>query len=187
MTTSPTTPDTSPDTTHKINPLKRARIDLGLSQAELAKRVGVSPGAILKYEQGLYQEPSHKILRTIAAVGESQDQFMNLAVLTNEYHKWRESHQATHHWLFQPIRYLPIVSLSDHPFRLFRQRVGEGYSVQGFAVVLAVHPATIQNYDSGKNRTMPSIIKSALLNSGCRASVVDELDQLGERYFDLHH
>jgi transcriptional regulator with XRE-family HTH domain len=167
---------------YTINPLKSTRVFLGLSQAKLAVLAKVSPGAILKYEQGLYQEPSHKILRTLQAVGEDLDYIVDLNKITEEYHHWRLLHQASQRWLFEDIRTLAW-NENTHPFRILRHTVGSGYSLQGFAVLLAVHPSTLQTYDNSKIKWMPSVIKSALLTAGCREHLIKEIDSKGARYY----
>lgn len=167
---------------YTTNPLKSTRLTLGLSQAQLAKLANVSPGAILKYEQGLYQEPSTKILRTLASVGEDQDFTVDLASITNSYHHWRLLHQAAQRWLFEDIRSLKFNN-SVHPFRTLRHNVGHGYTLQGFAVLLAVHPSTIQTYDNTKVKWMPSVIKSALETAGCRAQLIMEIDNKGSEFY----
>jgi transcriptional regulator with XRE-family HTH domain len=168
---------------YTVNPLKKVRQDLGLSQTQLATKAGVTSQAVLKYEQGLYQEPSHNILNALIAVGRDKDMRVDLLRLVTEYHKWRYVHQAAQRWLFTPLRALPIRA-GQHPFTSLRLAVGEGYTQQGFAVLLAVHPATMQAYDSGRTRTMPNVIREALDNAGCRKSIIDEVNSYGELFYD---
>jgi transcriptional regulator with XRE-family HTH domain len=168
---------------YRVNPLKRARQNLGMSQAQLASKAQVSPQAILKYEQGLYQEPSKAILLALWNVAEDKDVVLSLAALTKDYHEWRIIHQAAQRWLFCPLRGLSIRA-GQHPFTSLRLAVGEGYSQQGFAVLLAVHPATLQAYDGGRQRHMPSVIRDALANAGCRKNIIDEVDSFGALYYD---
>lgn len=168
---------------YTINPLKKTRIDLGLSQSKLADLCVVTPGAILKYEQGLYQEPSKKILKILAAVGEEQDTIIDLQDLTDRYYTWRRVHQASQRWLFEDLRTFRGND-EEHPFRTLRRTVGNSYTVQGFAVLLAVHPSTIQDYDSCKVRSMPGIIRSALETAGCRENIIDQINKYGEAHYD---
>ena len=168
---------------YTINPLKKTRQNLGLSQAKLADLCGISPGAVLKYEQGLYQEPSHKILNVLAAVGLDQDCIINLEHLTEDYYQWRLIHQAAQRWVFADVRVFRAND-EEHPFRTLRRTVGRGYTVQGFAVLLAVHPSTIQDYDSGKVRSMPGPIRDALEVAGCRESVLVDINKFGEQHYD---
>lgn len=172
---------------YTINPLKSTRVFLGLSQAKLATLAKVSPGAILKYEQGLYQEPSLKILRTLRAVGEDLDYVVDVKSITDEYHHWRLLHQASQRWLFEDIRTLSF-NEHTHPFRTLRNTVGSesnrhGYTLQGFAVLLAIHPSTLQTYDGAKIKWMPSVIRSALLTAGCREQLIKEIDSKGAKYY----
>lgn len=171
------------DEVYTTNPLKSTRQLLGLSQAKLADLCNVSPGAILKYEQGLYQEPSKKILSMLAAVGKDQDIIIDLFELTDSYYTWRQLHQAAQHWLFQDLRVFRA-NEEEHPFRTLRRTIGKSYTVQGFAVLLAVHPSTIQDYDSGKVRVMPKIIRQALENAGCRETVLIDIEKFGEQFYD---
>lgn len=170
------------DESYTINPLKSTRVFLGLSQAQLAKVANVSPGAILKYEQGLYQEPSTKILRTLEAVGKDLDYVVDIGKITNEYHHWRLLHQASQRWLFEDIRTLNYRE-NIHPFKVLRHTVGSGYTLQGFAVLLAIHPSTLQMYDANKVKWMPGVIKAALTTAGCREQLLKELDSKGAKFY----
>jgi transcriptional regulator with XRE-family HTH domain len=180
--------ETTPYTT---NPLKRIRTSLGLSQKKLAELAGVTPQSVLKYEQGLYQEPSDNIITALLTEAEEQGTPFSLLKLHQDYKKWRTTHQEAQQWIFDRIYTLPI-SADEHPFKTFRKKLynphsSEGYTVQGFAVLLALHPATVTEYDAGRVRNMPSIIREALERAGCRTNIISDLDEFGGFYYDSKH
>jgi hypothetical protein len=140
----------------------------------------------LKYEQGLYQEPSKSILNALLQFGYEQDTVINLQTLIRDYHEWRLVHQAAQRWLFAPVRSLSI-SADQHPLASLRAAVGEGYTQQGFAVLLALHPATLFAYERGEAKHMPGVIRDALENAGCRKNIIQEVNNFGALYYDSLH
>lgn len=181
----------SPPTPYTVNPLKRIRTSLGISQKKLAELAQVTPQSVLKYEQGLYQEPSANIITALLSEAEEQGTPFSLTELYKDYADWRVTHQKAQQWIFDRIYSLPI-SADEHPFKTFRKKLynpisPEGYSVQGFAVLLALHPATVTEYDSGRVRHMPSIIREALERAGCRTNIISDLDEFGGFYYDSKH
>lgn len=182
--------DRSSEATYGPNPLKKLRQKYGLSQAQLADLAGISPQAVLKYEQGLYQDPSDSIMSALISTASHNDEHISWSKLADEYQQWRLIHQAAQRWRFEDIRHLNIHG-NEHPFASLRRAVGDskkqrglGVSVQGFAVILALHPATCSEYNSGRLRSMPSVMKEALLRAGCRMVIIDEVDTFGQYYYD---
>ena len=178
------------DLEYKINPLKKWRTRLQLSQRELAFKADVTPQAILKYEQGLYQDPSPNITKAIMQAAVEKGFYVDYEKLIRDYRDWRIVHQVAQRWIFDRVITLPIKP-NEHPFITFRERLynpqrvtNKGYSIQGFSVLLALHPATVSYYNAGRCREMPKVIHDGLIRAGLREGLVEELDSLGGIYFD---
>ena len=62
----------------------------------------------------------------------------------------------------------------------------KGYSRIAFCQMLCLHPATVLKYETGRQRPMPSQIKTALLECGLAPEKVRYLADLGEQYFKYH-
>jgi transcriptional regulator with XRE-family HTH domain len=158
-----------------INPLKLARQVSGLTQEDLSYYAGVTPGAILKYEQGLYENPSKKILKVLSArTGISVKELMM------EYSDWRS-------WK-RRIAYLPSVGILHineffHPLTQYREAAGYR-SVQSFCIELCMHPAVVGKYEKAGCRSMPLMVKTALSEAGLSAPGIDIIHRKGQVYYD---
>ena len=180
------------DLEYKINPLKKWRTRLNLSQRDLAYRADVTPQAVLKYEQGLYQDPSPNIVSAIMKAAVDHGYPISYDKLVADYRDWRIVHQVAQRWVFDRVLTLPVKP-NEHPFITFRERLynpqrvtNKGYSIQGFSVLLALHPATVSYYNSGRCREMPKAIHDGLVRAGCRENIIKELNELGCIYYDNH-
>lgn len=179
----PTKASAMDETTYGPNPLKKLRNKYSVTQYELANLAGVSPQAVVKYEQGLYQDPSDKIVDALIKIAADHNEDITFLSVYDAYQSWRLTHQRAQRWRFDELRTIPYRK-NEHPFVSLRRAVGHGYTCQGFAVLLALHPATVSNYNSGRVRVMPSIIREALERAGCRGSLINEVDTFGQHYFD---
>lgn len=165
------------------NPIRSARLARGMTQKGLAKLADVTPHALLRYEQGLYEEISPNIINTITLI----DEELTPQNLNQQYQAFRlEKQQAACRHLYP----LPVVEAneSEHPFKQFEDAVmtrmtGKPSRI-GFCILLAINPAVVLNYDKGKQGPMPSLIRSALHNAGVYDSYIGVLDIYGQRWFE---
>ena len=164
-----------------INPIKTFRQLHNLTQRSLAEQAGMSPTAVLRYEQGLYQELSEKISGVFTSLDEEA------ANLPEAYRTWRKAHQLEAKRYINPLPNLMVIS-GEHPFTTWRRTVttravGKDSRVS-FCILLAIHPGVVLEYEKGKQRHMPHLIKEALINAGASETYVKSLDDLGAIYHD---
>lgn len=161
---------------------KSLRTERGITQHELAMRAGVSTQAVMRYEQGLYEGLSYSIAR-------------NLAIMTDtpvdEVYKTYDLARNEQQLNADLTKVPPIRLLGDkHPFETFREDVmkskGKNPSRIAFCILLAIHPATVAEYDSGRVKHMPALIERALDNAGLDSEYLDTLKTLGEIWYERH-
>lgn len=167
-----------------MNPIKQARQARGLSQKDLAEHLGVSPHALLRYEQGLYEEISPHILNYVSGLAD-----LPIARIKNDYRIFRLETQQRAKSLFYP---LPVVRITpeEHPFTYFRRecmerRTGKDSRI-GFCILLAMNPAVVLNYDKGKQGPMPALIKQALKNAEVYDNYIELLDTYGQLWHERY-
>ena len=165
------------------NPIKRLRRERGLSQKGLADALDMSTHGLLRYEQGLYEHLSPKILEWI---GENTN---DRAYEECAYQEFRKHQQ----WIAsQWVDNLPPIQINAeaHPFVTFREHittraVGTKSRIR-FCILLAVNPAVVLNYDKGKQGPMPSLIKEALTNAGVDPEYLHRLDVYGQIWHERY-
>lgn len=158
------------------NPIKKLRQELNLTQKALAEQAGISPTAVLRYEQGLYQEISPKITKVL-----EDDN------LPKRYHLWRLVHQQSAEEYFKELPQLTIKP-GEHPFETFRKTVtsravGKDSRVS-FCILLAIHPSVVAEYEKAKQMHMPRLIQEALDTAGVPDTYINSLDQFGAIYYE---
>lgn len=166
------------------NPIKEARLARGLSQKALAASASMSTHALMRYEQGLYEHISPNLLQTL----QSELQVSQEGII-QDYVAFRLETQRAAASLFDPA---PAATLeaAQHPFVGFREAitqraVGSDARIR-FCILLAINPAVVLNYDSGKQRAMPHLIKEALLNAGLDETYLSMLDIYGQIWFERY-
>jgi transcriptional regulator with XRE-family HTH domain len=167
------------------NPIKEARLDLNLTQHELASRAMMTPNALIKYEQGLYPEVSTKII-TALAWALDQDLTSYSAVLSKAYKNWRVDKLLDARIFFRhntEVRGLNPTG-GVNPFVCWRTHHLHISSRLEFCKLLVLHPAVVQKYEQGEMRQMPESLYKTLLIVGVTKDSLDYLDILGERYYD---
>lgn len=171
---------------HMENPIKSARLARGLSQRGLANLASMSPHALLRYEQGLYEHISPALLETICL------QFdLDAATVAHDYNVFRmETQRSAHEWMrdsdLTPIQISPDV----HPFVSFREgvtlrAVGRTSRIR-FCILLAINPAVVLNYDNGRQGPMPTLIREALINAGLKDEYLKKLDIYGQLWHERY-
>lgn len=167
-----------------MNPIKQARIERGMTQRELAVFAGMTPHALLRYEQGLYEQISPNLLSCL-----EWEFNIKPEDLKADYAKFRHDQQIA---CAEHMQHPPRIQITaeKHPFTLFREgitrrAVGKDTRI-GFCILLAINPAVVLNYDSGKQATMPHLIKDALLNAGLDEGYLKMLDNYGQIWFERY-
>jgi hypothetical protein len=165
-----------------MNPIKELRRKHNLTQRSLAEQAGISPTAVLRYEQGLYEQISEKIVDALAEHEPNCRMYIRASYL-----EWRFNHQKEATKYFNPLPALAVLS-DEHPFVTFRRSittraVGKDSRVS-FCILLAIHPSVVLDYEAGKQEHMPNLIQQALANAGVSARYINSLDQLGGVYYD---
>lgn len=167
-----------------MNPLKFARTQQGMTQRQLAELAGVSVNAVLRYEQGLYENPSANIIHHLAENPQHEQ------TLKQKYYDWRIVKQREAAFYFHPRPQL-AVRPNEHPFTTFRktitQRAVGKESAISFCILLAINAAALQEYEKGKHAHIPSHIWAALVTAQLPDSYIENLDQLGVIYYERSH
>lgn len=153
-----------------INPLKAERVQLNLTQAQLAKYADMSQNAIVKFEHGLYAEPSSSIISALFRVSltrfqVSSSDFINYRdLITVAYKKWRVNKiRAARSVIFKGRQYGSLPRpVGLHPFADWRINYLGVTSQMELCKLLCLHPSILSQYESGRTFSMPHEIKFAL-------------------------
>jgi hypothetical protein len=143
--------------TKTINPYRQAREDLGISQVRLSKLSGVTRTVILRTEQGMYSHPPVAIRSALHGEG---------AQIPSEqdYLVWQyEQRQLQSAWVNQSWDVPEFTS--QHPLVVWRKAVCPVDSQMGFCRLLCVHPNSLRVYESGTQTTMPTMLRTALIQA----------------------
>lgn len=166
--------------------IKRIRTNAGITQKEVARVTGMTSQAVLRYEQGLYEELSPKLLEYYGDISsdDSPNRYENIAA---QYQMDRMKIQRDASHAFNSLPPLRMV-VGEHPFCTFRKAitsraVGKD-SRMAFCILLALNPAVVYTYDTGKQPTMPSLISQGLRNAGLNGDYLTGLEELGAIYYE---
>lgn len=166
------------------NIIKTTRLQRGITQREVAKLAGMSPQGVMRYEQGLYENLSVKLRDAIVELTDWPPYKVDQL-----YHAFRVDTQIkAQEYLADP----PPIHFTETrpPFLNFREGLTSGAvgtkSRMAFCIMLAVHPATVQQYDEGKVKYMPALIKRALINGGLNGDYLKSLCEVGEIWYERH-
>lgn len=167
------------------NPIKVLRVKHNMTQAGLAQLAGITPTAVLRYEQGIYENPSESIINAFHTINDNDDD--DPFVLPYKYHEYRQWKQKAASKYFKQLPQL-AVKPNEHPFVTFRkhvtqQAVGKD-SRMSFCILLAIHPSVVLDYEKGKQPHIPALIRSALVNAAVGEAYLKGLDELGEFYYE---
>lgn len=165
-----------------MNPIKELRQEFGLTQRALAEKAQISPTAVLRYEQGLYEAPSEKIMDVF-----EEYQPDTSVWLSYHYTNWRHIQQGNAGKYFTELPSLGNFE-GEHPFATFRRRittraVGKDSRIS-FCILLAIHPAVVLEYEKCRSRRLPNLIREALVRAYVPEDYINDLASLGEIYHD---
>lgn len=166
------------------NIIKRVRLERSITQREVADRADMSAQAVMRYEQGLYENLSDKLLIVIGNIADMACD--DIQAEYNTFRNWKQVSAGQYLQSPPPLYFTNTL----HPFKNFRQRLTSGAvgneSRMAFCQLLAVHPATVAEYDEGKVKAMPALIERALLNAGLDQEYLRSLQELGEIWYERH-
>src|SRR6478735_12682537 len=141
--------------TRIINPLKETRLHAGMTQKYLATQTGMTPHAILRYEQGLYEDLSPKLSLFI-----SEHLDMLPSQVEKQYHDFQKQRRTLTSQFLTPFPHL-VMNAHQHPFVYFRnditmRAVGKKTRV-GFCILLAMNPAVVIQYENGTKKNLTPV------------------------------
>jgi transcriptional regulator with XRE-family HTH domain len=167
-------------TVARINnhPVRLARLQLGLSQVELANKAGVNRAAVTAIEDGRTKVPSDTILAPLAsglgiAVDELKAQCREFATAPIAI----DAPPAV-----QNLMIIPPYTLSQYykSFKQWRSEIAK--TPTALASMLRVNPAVVSRYESGEMKAFPELLSRRLLEAfkpyGMSADYIVELEKL---------
>jgi len=170
--------------TRTLNPLKEMRLHSKMTQKFLADITNMTPHAILRYEQGLYEDLSPKLSLFL-----SEQLDVLPSEIEKQYHDFqRERRQASAQYL-SPFPAL-VMNAHEHPFIYFRnvvtmRAVGKKTRV-GFCILLAMNPAVVIQYENGTKLNLTSVMRDALKDAGVSFQHLEDLDSYGEIWMERY-
>lgn len=167
-------------TVARINnhPVRLARLQLGISQVELAKKAGVNRAAVTAIEDGRTKNPSDTILLPLAsglgiAIEDLRAECKQFASAPIEI----QAPPAV-----QNLMIIPPYTLSQYykSFKQWRSEIAK--TPTALASMLRVNPAVVARYESGEMQAFPEILSRKLLEAfkpyGMSADYIIELEKL---------
>ncbi len=174
------------------NPITFALDWLNVSQTSLASVLGhKSPQTLRRLEQGLYEALPDVIVEDIARlISETAGSDWPLGTIENDiiraYDQFRSLVQLRNSYLSNPTT-CPEPTLGNydyHPFALWRTKLIKSNSRMEFCKLLAINPAVVVEYESGRRSSMPPHIRSSLSNAGFNSQMLNFLDEYGSIWHD---
>lgn len=160
------------------HPVRLARLQLGISQIQLAKMAGVNRAAITAIEDGRTKKPSETILVPLAN---------GLGTTVTELQQQVET------FISQPLEVkvppavenlmvIPPYTLNQYykSFKQWRSEIAK--TPTALASMLRINPAVVSRYESGRLSAFPELLSRQLLEAfkpyGMTAEYVLELEKL---------
>lgn len=149
-----------------INPILEIRERAGLTQAELAKQLGITEQTVRRTEQGTYTTiPKSLLVWAYGARGSSSD------VIQLAYNEWKKDKRRELAPIANVISVYPW-DCRTHPFKWFRTRFMDRYlqnvstdkinSLSGFCKVVAINPRILNNWETSYSAQIPPEVESLL-------------------------
>lgn len=160
------------------HPLRLARLQLGMSQVELANRAGVNRAAITAIEDGRTKKPAERILAVLANGLETTTD--ELALQIDDYISQPVAVDAKP--AVQNLMLIPPYTLSQYykTFKQWREEVAK--TPTALASMLRLNPAVISRYEAGQLSSFPEALSRKLLEAfkpyGMTPEYVVELEKL---------
>jgi len=167
-------------TVARINnhPIRLARLQLGISQVELAKRAGVNRAAVTAIEDGRTKTPSDAILAPLVT---------GLGITAEELREQCKQFASAPLEIEAPpavanLMLIPPYTLGQY-YKSFRQwRSDVAKTPTALASMLRVNPAVVSRYEAGEMNAFPEVLSRKLLEAfkpyGMSVDYVVELEKL---------
>jgi len=163
------------------SPIKTWRDEAGMSQLRLATEANISLMTVIRNEQGLYPDPSPKIISVfidhkVGPYGGDdpwpwyESVYHRFQVLTRNKFVWAAGSRI-------PVE--RALDIETHPFQWWRESLGFNERL-AFCRAACVPPPQVLNYETARQRTMPKSIKAALSPFVPLSSI----DKAGKDYYD---
>lgn len=160
------------------HPIRLARLQLGISQVELAKRAGVNRAAVTAIEDGRTKTPSDAVLTPLAnglgtTVEELREECAAFATAPLEVN----APPAVAN-----LMVIPPYTLSQYypNFKAWRREIAK--TPTALASMLRVNPAVVSRYEDGKMTGFPEALSRKLLEAfkpyGMTTDYIVELEKL---------
>jgi len=159
------------------SPIKTWRDEAGISQLKLATEANISLMTVIRNEQGLYPDPSPKIISVFIdhKVGP-----MDWEAYEAVYHRFQVVQRSEIDWTAgSMIGVEAALDIETHPFQWWRESLGFNERL-AFCRAACVPPPQVLNYETARQRTMPKSIKAALSPFVPLSSI----DKAGKDYYD---
>lgn len=160
------------------HPVRLARLQLGISQVELAKRAGVNRAAVTAIEDGRTKTPSDAILAPLAnGLG------VDISVLKDQCVTFsKEPINVEAPPAVANLMVIPPYVLSQY-YRSFKQWRNEiAKTPTALASMLRLNPAVISRYEAGEMQAFPEALSRKLLEAfkpyGMTVEYIIELERL---------
>mgnify|MGYP003669500339 FL=1 len=160
------------------HPVRLARLQLGISQVDLAKRAGVNRAAVTAIEDGRTKTPSDIILAPLAnGLGTTIEELKQDCIKFVSSPLEVDAPPAVANLML-----IPPYTLSQY-YKSFKQWRSEiSRTPTALASMLRINPAIVSRYESGDMQAFPESLSRKLLEAfkpyGMTAEYVVELEKL---------
>lgn len=144
------------------NPFRKFRAELGLTQLEFGNRCGVSKHAVLRLEQGMYDQPLPSVMELLIANGyddyEVKQEYVEFQKQTRELTPRLLGHSFNMRLAGCPVGIHPLSHL----------RHTQGLNQTQFAKMLCISQTVVNNFETkvANQHTVPEQIINALHDNG---------------------
>lgn len=144
---------------NKSNPFRELRTKQGISQYELARRIGCSKHAVLRLEQGMYYEPLPSVIEYFISY---YPQLNRLSLIRDYVDFQVHTRESNARLLGDLLTELPTVPVGTHPLTYLREN--RGINLTELAKRLCVSQSTIGYFEKSPihQKTVPDQLIHAL-------------------------
>jgi DNA-binding XRE family transcriptional regulator len=148
-----------------MNPIRSARLDLRLTQAELAHQLNVTPQSVLMLEQGLFSKLPDRIALELGVSQQDYQDWIKIQRYNNAGHF--DQATTTKGWL--EFRW----SITGHSFR-------------GFCRVLYFQPSILREHERYRQRNV-QVLSEALIDAQLSDVALGDLNLFTREMLGLVH
>lgn len=160
---------------HTSNPFRELRLRQGISQYELARRIGCSKHAILRLEQGMYYEPLPSVIDYFISHNPTT---LNRLTLLQEYQDFQVSIRTLNSRLLGDlILELTACPVGTHPLTYLRE--SRGINLTELAKRLCISQSTAGYFEKSPihQKTVPEQLIHALWDADYTEQETDALKE----------